>query len=227
MHGGSLAIHSGAIATPRLRESARARWVPQSPRPLDHFRTLAAMQNVEFKAELRDPALARSIALASGAIHALSLNQVDTYYRIADARLKRRETSPAADDAAGTVEANAGEPDTEFIYYDRSDRSGPRLSRFTIYTPQQAADRFGVGLPDPWVVVKKSRQVFLLDGVRIHLDQVENLGAYIEFEAPVVPDRKIPGCFQQVDRLRELFRPAMGEAIDCSYSDLLAPPTQA
>lgn len=185
------------------------------------------MQNVEFKAELRDLPLARNIALAKGAILAQSILQVDTYYKIADARLKRRqslfvnpEEMPAALAAPADELADA---DVEFIYYDRANKSGPRLSHFTIYTPEQAAARFGAKLPDAWVVVSKLRQVYLLDGVRIHLDRVENLGTYIEFEAPIAPDRNIPTCFAALDRLRDLLRPAMGEQIDCSYSDLLAP----
>lgn len=187
------------------------------------------MQNVEFKAELRDLPLARSIALASGALHALSIRQVDTYYRVADARLKRRQILPAGiDDPPLPIrEALTLSPeavaDTEYIFYDRANKSGPRLSRFTLYSPDQARERFGLTLPEPWVVVSKRRDVLLLDGVRIHLDRVEGLGDFLEFEAPVAPDRKIPVCFAAVDRLRELLRPAMGEPIDCSYSDLLAP----
>lgn len=172
------------------------------------------MQNVEFKAELRDLPLARSIATASGAILAESLHQVDTYYRLADGRLKRRQIRPTG--SPSTPE------ETQFIFYERANQASPRLSRFDIYSPAHAAERFGTKLPDPWVTVTKSRDVFLLDGVRIHLDQVEGLGSFIEFEAPIAPDRRIPTCFAAVDRLRELFRPAMGEPIDCSYSDLLA-----
>ena len=50
------------------------------------------MQNVEYKAELRDIALARTIAAAIGAIKVDTLVQTDTYFRVPDAKLKRRET---------------------------------------------------------------------------------------------------------------------------------------
>ena len=88
------------------------------------------MQNLEFKAELRDPAIAPSICRKIGATHAETLEQTDTYYRMPDARLKRRECP--------------GHP-TEYILYHRKDHAGPRLSRYTIYTEQQALERFGLG----------------------------------------------------------------------------------
>jgi adenylate cyclase class IV len=195
------------------------------------------MENIEFKAELRDAALARSIALASGALHALSVEQTDTYYRVADARLKRRETRPApvaGGEGPGGGGGGAGggsgagldreAADVEFILYERADGPGPRPSRFTIYTPGQARERFGAGLPAPWVVVRKRREVLLLDGVRIHLDRVEGLGQFIEFEAPVTPDRDARAAGAAVERLRNLLRPALGEPVSGSYSDLLAPP---
>ena len=37
------------------------------------------------------------------------------------------------------------------------------------------------------VVVSKRRRLFLWEGVRIHLDEVDGLGSFVEFEA-VLPD---------------------------------------
>jgi adenylate cyclase class IV len=164
------------------------------------------MHNIEFKAELRDLDLARTICRAIGAAAISSFEQTDTYYRLPAGRFKKREV--------------AGEA-TEFIFYDRPDRSGPKLSHFTIYSEEEARTRFGLQpLPEAGAVHKK-REVFMLGQVRIHLDDVTGLGRFIEFEAMVSPDHPIPACQKAVADLRATFAPVMGEPIACGYIDLV------
>lgn len=166
-----------------------------------------AMHNVELKAELRDPALARTILSAIGATRILAFDQVDTYFRIPHGRLKRRETT--------------GEP-VEYIVYERPNRAAPKLSNFTIFTAQQALDRFGYEPLPTWLMVRKHRELWMHGGVRIHLDRVEKLGDFLEFEALVGRTQNMAKCHQAIAMLRERLRPVMGELIDCGYSDLLA-----
>lgn len=165
------------------------------------------MQNVEFKAELRDLPLARSICKAIKATWVGELQQTDTYFRIAAGRLKKRET--------------VGE-EAEFIFYDRANRTRPKISQFTIYSEQHALERFGTSPLPIWLVVKKKRELWLYRNVRIHLDQVEGLGTFLEFEALVSKDDHVPKCHEVIGELREAFMPVLGEAIDRGYSDLLA-----
>lgn len=164
------------------------------------------MQNVEFKAELRDLALARTICGSIGAEFIGVLRQTDTYFRVPDAKLKKREV--------------AGGP-TEFIFYNRPSRSRPKLSSYTIYTQAQALERFGAAPLPVWVVVKKVRELHIHRGVRIHLDRVEGLGDFIEFEAVVGPGQNLAGCHHALDELRRLLAPVMGEPIACGYADLI------
>jgi adenylate cyclase class IV len=167
----------------------------------------ARVQNVEYKAELRDPSLARAVCGRIGALHIGTLRQTDTYYRIPDGRLKKRETE--------------GEP-VEFIFYHRANRLRPKLSHFTIYDEAAAAARFGQ-LPLPiWVTVRKVRDLWTYQDVRIHLDEVEGLGAFLEFEAMVTNDRHVGRCHQLIEELREHFRPTLGEPVSASYSDMIA-----
>lgn len=165
------------------------------------------MRNVEFKAELRDPALARTIAEALGARHVATLDQTDTYYRLPAGRLKKREA--------------AGEP-TEWILYHRPDRTGLKISRFTIYSEEQALERYGKTPLPVWVTVKKHRELYMLDNIRIHFDTVEGLGNFLEFEALLRPRVAVADAEAAVQRLREEFTPVLGEPIACGYSDLLA-----
>lgn len=165
----------------------------------------SGMHNVEYKAELRDRELARAVCRNLGATYIATLEQTDTYYRVPTGRLKRREC--------------LGEP-TEWIFYDRKDESRARLSCFTIYSESQARDRFGTQPLPQLVVVQKVRELYLFENVRLHLDDVRDLGRFIEFEALVSPGHPVASCHTVVERLRSAFGPLLGEPLSCSYSDL-------
>jgi adenylate cyclase class 2 len=71
------------------------------------------------------------------------------------------------------------------IAYERSDDSGHRESRYRIVDVEDdveleaaLADALGIK-----AVVRKERRLFLWEGVRIHLDRVDDLGSFIELEA--------------------------------------------
>lgn len=165
------------------------------------------MHNIEYKAELRDLTLARSIARAHGATFIDAVEQTDTYFRIPTGRLKKREVP--------------GE-ETEYIFYDRENRAAAKLSSFTIYSEAQALERFGVSPLPVWVVVRKAREIYIVGNVRIHLDTVDGLGQFLEFEAVVSPAHDSAQCHRSVATLKQVFAPVLGEAVACSYSDLLA-----
>jgi adenylate cyclase class IV len=163
------------------------------------------MQNVEFKAELRHAAAARRQCEQLGAKEIGTLRQTDTYYRLTDGRLKRREAP--------------GEP-VEWIFYHRPDAIDPALCRYTILSEEQASRRWGTHALKPWLTVVKTRELWLLDNVRIHLDEVDELGTFIEFEAMVSPKNDAVACERQVMKLREIFAPVLGEPISVGYCDL-------
>ena len=186
----------------------------------------SGVRNIEYKAELRDPALARTIARRIGAVHKETMQQTDTYYRIADARLKRREILFV--EVAGHGQRIAGsERVTEYIRYERRDQARARASEYEVYSPERFRELYGErGAPEAGVVVRKVRELWMYDWVRVHIDRVEGLGMYIEFEAPVLDERPVETCREVVAGLIEAFRPAMGEAIARGYADLLPPPPQ-
>ncbi len=165
------------------------------------------MQNVEYKAELMDLALAKTICRALGATQIATLHQKDTYYKLPHGRLKKREMP--------------GEP-TEYIFYQRPDKSQPKVSQFTIYSQNEAITKFGATELPVWLVVNKVRELWMLGNVRIHLDSVDGLGAFLEFEALVTPQQNVARCQGIVADLREKFQPAMGEPVSVGYSDLIA-----
>jgi adenylate cyclase class IV len=102
------------------------------------------------------------------------LRQDDTYFNVPQGRLKlRREAGAAA----------------HLIAYERPDLRGQKESRYRIV---EIGDASGIeealaGVLGITAVVSKARRLFLFDGVRIHLDRVDGLGSFIEFEGVAAP----------------------------------------
>jgi predicted adenylyl cyclase CyaB len=136
------------------------------------------------------------------------LVQRDTYFEVPSGRLKLREESHAA---------------AHLISYRRPDESGQRESCYRIVEVEQAEEliaALGSNLGVK-VVVEKKRQLFLWQGVRIHLDLVETLGSFIELEAIVTTGSDLSRERQKVEALRGEFGPADGDLVAGSYSDLI------
>ncbi len=164
------------------------------------------MQNIEFKAELRDPEAARTQCRVLGAQFIGRLEQTDTYYKLADGRLKCR---------------NAPEEPIEWIYYHRPDCLRPRMCTYSILSEEQARLRWGTHSLRQWLTVEKKRDLWMLHDVRLHVDEVAQLGAFIEFEAMVSKHFEVKACHRAIGELREVFAPLLGESISASYSDLM------
>lgn len=172
------------------------------------------MKNLEWKAELRDPNLARLICKQINASFIAKIRQTDTYYNVARGRLKKRE--------AVAVERGIGSPEpVEYIFYERPDGVSARVSNYSIFTREQVEERFGKAELPVWLTVTKVRELFMLDSVRIHIDDVHELGWHFEFEVLMNNDRDIETAPQRAEMIRSTFLPALGEPIQCSYSDLL------
>jgi adenylate cyclase class IV len=125
--------------------------------------------NVEVKARAGDLKDLRAKALAAGASEAGVFRQEDTFFRCASGRLKLRAVEGAG---------------AELIAYDRPDEPGPRLSRYEVVpvadpVRMKAALSSACGILG---VVRKRRTLLLLGKTRVHLDEVEGLGDYVELE---------------------------------------------
>ncbi len=164
------------------------------------------MQNIEFKAELRDLDAAAVQCEALGGAYIGRLIQTDTYFRLPDGRLKQREQEGH---------------DTEWVFYHRLDRVRPRMSNYTILTDAQAKRRWGTHSLREWVRVHKTRDLWMLENVRVHLDAVDRLGTFLEFEAQVSRTYGVEACHRRLKELRDIFAPVLGEAVAVSYSDLM------
>ena len=129
-------------------------------------------RNLEIKARIRDIQECEKLVQTLPASFAGYLNQIDTYFRIPHDRLKLREIN-------GTQ--------AELIYYRRDERSSQRTSDYIQYACEDAStmkrlltDSLGV-----LCIVHKRRTLYMYQTTRIHLDEVKNLGSFLELETPI------------------------------------------
>ena len=165
------------------------------------------MRNLEFKARISDTASLLAKARSIGAELWGDMRQIDTYFESPRGGLKLRET-------AGFQ--------AELIFYERSEDSRRRQSDYFVTPIPDAVSALGVlslALPVR-AVVRKKRTLVLLDTTRIHFDNVEGLGQFLEIEVPVTDSEDAA-----VERLDSLIRGlglAWDDCIRRSYVDLLA-----
>lgn len=143
--------------------------------------TVKLNENLEIKARVLDVDGIQSAAKGLATEYLGIMQQKDTYFDCREGRLKLREikweqksdTNDAPDQSA------------ELIWYVRSDTETAKPSRYRmmeVKDPESLAMTLtdSLGCRD---IVSKRREVMLYKNVRIHLDEVEGLGHFMELEA--------------------------------------------
>ncbi len=165
-------------------------------------------RNIELKSKCPDLALARDAALRLGAREAGVLEQTDTYFHCTSGRLKLRET--------------VGRP-AELIAYARADRPEVRASEYHLAPVEEPgplkrslAAALGVR-----VVVIKRRVLLLWHNVRIHLDDVQGIGSFVEFEAVMGEGENEATAHERLATLTAALELKPEDRIATSYSSLI------
>jgi len=125
--------------------------------------------NIEIKARVRDFDDLRQRAETLSGAPCETISQVDTFFRVDKGRLKLRDLG------AGRA---------QLIFYQRSDQDGPKRSDYSIAMIADAENLIRVlalayGIRG---VVKKTRYLYLVGQTRVHVDDVEGLGHFMELE---------------------------------------------
>ena len=125
--------------------------------------------NIEIKARVADLAALRQRAEALSDTPVQVIPQEDTFFHTPRGRLKLRLLQP---------------DQAQLVYYERPDQDGPKRSNYHIYEtkdPQglKTALQMALGVRG---VVRKTRYLYLAGQTRIHLDDVEGLGQFMELE---------------------------------------------
>ena len=166
-------------------------------------------ENIELKARYPDSDLARRISESLGAVPCGVERQSDTYFSLGNYRMKLRESSSG---------------NHWLIWYSRPDRPGSRVSSYRLLSiPDPDAKRRilsqAMGVK---AVVEKDRTLYMLGPVRIHIDRVDGLGGFLEFEAVLDGGLSRSEGHRRVADLRRAFAIKEEDLVSGSYSDLLS-----
>lgn len=164
-------------------------------------------RNVEIKARIRGENHLRYIVSSIGHITPEILHQKDTFFNVPRGRLKLRETPSSS----------------ELIYYDRPDQFEPSVSEYLIL-PVEGAETHRMLLEASLGirgVISKHRMVYILDQTRIHIDDVENLGRFIELEVVLTPGQSTEDGEREARRIMKHLDIRTGDLISSAYIDLI------
>ncbi len=164
--------------------------------------------NIEIKAKLSDFKKTRKILKEQKALFMGVDHQADTYFKVKKGRLKLRE----------------GKIENDLIFYQRKNTKGPKQCEVILLknSPDSALKEILKQSLGILVVVDKKREIYFIENIKIHLDQVKKLGKFIEIEAR--DEENIIGLKrlrQQCDDYLKLFGIKKKDLVSNSYSDLL------
>jgi len=182
----------------------------KSPRKVEH-------KLVELKARVNDLDVVRRKLTSLGAQHIGTFRQTDTYFDVPRGRLKLREVE--------------GSNKADLVYYERENVSGPKRSDvFIMKIEKPAVFKILLGrLLKTKGIVEKAREIYRYQGtllaskyryIQIHLDNVEKLGAFIEFEMKT-SNQTEKRDKQILERLMKKLKIKTNQLVKYSYLDLL------
>ncbi len=164
--------------------------------------------NIEIKAKVDDlAALHDRVAAISDAPGELIV-QEDTFFHAPRGRLKLRVFNP-----------HLG----RLIYYERADSAAPKRSDYLLSTTTEPRTLKAVlsAALEVRGIVKKRRMLYHVGNTRIHLDEVEGLGSFMELEVVLFPNQTA----QQGEAIAVELMAKLGieksDLVDVAYIDLL------
>jgi len=166
-------------------------------------------RNVEIKVKVADLAAVRRIAEQLADTGPVVLEQEDTFFHCSTGRLKLRCFRDSAQ--------------AELIFYRRGDAAGPKESRYIIHRtsdPQGLLAVLSAAL-EVRAVVRKRRTLYLVGPARVHLDEVERLGQFVELEVVLQPAQDVSEGVAIAHDLMARLGIASNQLIDKAYVDLL------
>jgi predicted adenylyl cyclase CyaB len=164
--------------------------------------------NIEIKARINDFDSLQHKAEQLSDIPCRVIPQLDTFFNCPNGRIKLRELGPQIG---------------QIVFYQRADVSGPKHSEYLIFETDDPtglktilSQAFGVR-----GVVSKVRHLYMVGQTRIHLDEVDGLGQFIELEVVLRPEQNdVEGQLIAEDLMQKLgIHPA--DLIEAAYMDLM------
>ncbi|MFZ5807538.1 MAG: class IV adenylate cyclase [Verrucomicrobiota bacterium] len=166
-------------------------------------------RNVEIKAKVHDVTALRKRARKLTGKPPQLLLQKDIFFHVKQGRFKLRVLSPTFG---------------QLIFYQRGNAKNARESNYCIYetkNPEALRQVLRTALGEK-IVVKKKRCLYLLGQTRIHIDEVEGLGNFMELEVVL---KKNQSAIEGMKTCRDIMQKLdikQKYLISCAYADLLA-----
>ena len=163
----------------------------------------------EIKAYCNNPDAIEKYLLENSATYKGIDHQIDTYFKVPNGRLKLRQ---------GTIESN-------LIQYNRVESKDIKNSEVKLFhAVQNHADLYDVlktalGIK---TVVDKKRKIFFIENVKFHIDEVAELGSFVEIEA--IGEKGVSDELElqmQCDFYIKALKIEKADLIGASYSDLI------
>jgi predicted adenylyl cyclase CyaB len=169
--------------------------------------------NIEIKARLADPEATRRLAAQVADGPPTLVEQADTFFLVPEGRLKLREL---------------GGGRAELIYYRRADTPDPVASDYERVAVSDAPAlaallASALGLAG---TVRKRRLLYRAGRTRIHLDEVERLGHFLELEVEMGPGESPQDGIRDADLLMAKLSIPRDALVADAYVDLLAATSQ-
>lgn len=167
-------------------------------------------RNIEIKAHATDFSSQIKIAESLCGSEPEVIHQEDVFFNVSSGKLKLRIFSP---DRA------------ELIFYNRPNQHGPKMSRYEI-SPTNDPEGLKSILKNAYGIrstVVKTRLLFMSGRTRIHFDNVESLGEFIELEVVLSKSEDPDGGENEAQELMDLLGVKEEHLVEVAYVDLLDP----
>jgi len=165
--------------------------------------------NVEIKAKVEDfvkvVRKAKELSASEGEV----IEQRDVFFIVPHGRLKLRylQSKPS-----------------QVIFYERDDEIGPKMSNYHIATtdnPNSLMDVLSCALGQKGVV-KKKRLLYLVGQTRVHCDEVEGLGHFVELEVLMKENQSLKEGEEIAKDLMSKLGVKEADLVKGAYIDLLS-----
>ncbi len=168
--------------------------------------------NIEIKARARDFEGIKSRAEELSDAPVQIIPQEDIFFNVVKGRLKLRILSP---------------DQAQLIFYTRPDQEGPKRSEYHLTQSSDPVNlkrvlELAYGIRG---VVRKTRYLYLVGQTRVHLDDVEGLGRFMELEVVLEEGQSDAEGQNVAEQLMSALGVERGDLIDGAYMDLLEKPS--
>lgn len=164
--------------------------------------------NIEIKARVKDLTRLKNKAEILSDTPLKIIPQEDTFFNIPKGRLKLRELAP---------------DHAQLVWYARADDTGPKRSEYQLHEtgdPGSLKSILALALGVRGVV-RKTRYLYLVGQTRIHLDDVEGLGHFMELEVVMRPGQSDAEGQAIAEDLMKKLGIDSADLLDGAYMDMI------